>query len=57
MAKKAGNLHSAKGSLLEADTYNLPEFYLEKAKWLRENGEPEAAISCREKEFAAILAK
>ncbi|XP_012937158.1 serine/threonine-protein kinase ATR [Aplysia californica] len=49
VARKAGYLQSAYGCLLQANSYNLPDFFLEKAKWLREKGEPEAAISCLEK--------
>ena len=33
---RAGYLQSAYGCLLQANSYNLPEFYLEKAKWLKE---------------------
>ncbi|BFY98653.1 hypothetical protein BsWGS_01693 [Bradybaena similaris] len=49
VARKAGYLQSAYGCLLQASSYNLPEFYVEQAKWLYEKGEADAAITCLEK--------
>ncbi|GFR86846.1 serine/threonine-protein kinase atr, partial [Elysia marginata] len=49
VARKAGYLQSAHGCLLQASSYHLPDFYLEKAKWLWEKGEPDSAISCLNK--------
>ncbi|CAL1526088.1 unnamed protein product, partial [Lymnaea stagnalis] len=49
VARKAGYLQSAYGYLLQASSYELPEFYVEKAKWLHEKGETVAAIACLDK--------
>ncbi|RUS83841.1 hypothetical protein EGW08_008382 [Elysia chlorotica] len=49
VARKAGYLQSAHGCLLQASSYHLPDFYLEKAKWLWEKGEQDSAISCLDK--------
>ncbi|XP_055865310.1 serine/threonine-protein kinase ATR-like isoform X2 [Biomphalaria glabrata] len=49
VARKAGYLQTAQSFLLQARSYNLPEFYLEEAKWLHEKGESVAAIACLDK--------
>ncbi|XP_059175094.1 serine/threonine-protein kinase ATR-like isoform X2 [Physella acuta] len=49
VARKAGYLQSAYGCLIQASSYNLPEFYVEKAKWLYEKGESVSAIACLDK--------
>ncbi|KAK7486779.1 hypothetical protein BaRGS_00021926, partial [Batillaria attramentaria] len=45
----AGYLQAAYGCLLQAGAEDLPEFFVEKAKWLWEKGENESAMSCLEK--------
>ncbi|XP_041373194.1 serine/threonine-protein kinase ATR-like [Gigantopelta aegis] len=52
VARKARYLQTVNGCLLQASAYNLPEFSLEKAKWLWEKGENDAALSCLEKSIA-----
>ncbi|KAK6188750.1 hypothetical protein SNE40_004864 [Patella caerulea] len=49
VARKAGYFQTAYSCLLHAGEFNLPEFALEKAKWLWEKGDNDAALTCLEK--------
>ncbi|XP_025077039.1 serine/threonine-protein kinase ATR-like isoform X1 [Pomacea canaliculata] len=52
VARKAGYLQTAYGCLLQASAFDMPEFFVEKAKWLWEKGENDTALSCLEKGIA-----
>ena len=52
VAREAGYLQTAYGSLIQAASYNLPEFCLEKAKWFWEKGQNDQALSCLQKGMA-----
>ncbi|XP_013417435.1 serine/threonine-protein kinase ATR-like isoform X2 [Lingula anatina] len=52
VARKAGHLQTAYGTLLNASAFNLPEFCVEKAKWLWHKGDYDQAQSCLEKGVA-----
>ncbi|XP_062573409.1 serine/threonine-protein kinase ATR-like [Saccostrea cucullata] len=49
IARKAGYLQTAYSFLLQAADYNLPEFVLEKAKYLRHKGELDQALKYLER--------
>ncbi|GAB1608793.1 serine/threonine-protein kinase ATR-like [Argonauta hians] len=52
VAREAGYLQTAYGSLIQAASSNLPEYCLEKAKWFWEKGQNDQAMSCLEKGMA-----
>lgn len=52
VAREAGYLQTAYGSLIQAASYNLPEFCLEKAKWFWGKGQNDQALSCLQKGMA-----
>ncbi|KAL8622808.1 hypothetical protein ACOMHN_026929 [Nucella lapillus] len=49
VARKAGYLQTSYSCLLHANSYSLPEFFIEKAKWLWEKDEKDSALLCLEK--------
>ncbi|XP_076443272.1 serine/threonine-protein kinase ATR-like isoform X2 [Babylonia areolata] len=49
VARKAGYLQTSYGCLLHASSYSLPEFFIEKAKWLWGKDEKDSALLCLEK--------
>ncbi|XP_023240203.1 serine/threonine-protein kinase ATR-like [Centruroides sculpturatus] len=49
LARKCGHLQRAFSCLLDASSYNLPQVFLEKAKWHWNKGEQEQAINTLQK--------
>ncbi|ESO92356.1 hypothetical protein LOTGIDRAFT_190706 [Lottia gigantea] len=49
VARKAGYFQTAYSCLIHAGEFNLPDFAIEKAKWLWEKGNNDAALMCLEK--------